>query len=124
MSKNNNVANAFACTTAIINLIIVAQFFKAICIDIFKYLFAIGFKDGGLLGPMLINFEMIKINGQDMLQFHCLIWLCEAFYLLKICNLLCLDFIYAAKMIKFIKNIIKCFINFRLLLETLFQKVL
>lgn len=43
-----------------------------------------------------------------------LISLYEAYYLTKICNQLCLDIIYIEKIVEFIDNIIKYFINLML----------
>ena len=48
---------------AILNSVAIAQFFEAIYTDIFKYLFAIGTTNGGLLRLVLTYFETGEING-------------------------------------------------------------
>lgn len=80
--ENNNAANAFAYAIATINLIAVAQFFKAIYIGIFKYLFAAGSKNDSLLRPLLTYFGTVETNSRHMLYFHYLVWLYRAFHLL------------------------------------------
>lgn len=45
------------------NLIVVAKFFEATYITIFKYLLNAGSQESGLLRPISIYFEIIKING-------------------------------------------------------------
>lgn len=79
------------------NFIAITQFFIAIYIGIFEHLLATGSKNGDLLRPVLSYFRIIKTNSQSMLHLHCLVWLCEAFHLSKICNQLCLDSTYTAK---------------------------
>ena len=109
-SGNSNTADAFARSTATINPIAVAQFFETICTDIIEHLLAAGSKDSGILGLVSTYFGTIETNGHGILHLYCLIWLCRAFYLSKICNRLCFDTEYAAKMVEFVDNIIKCFI--------------
>lgn len=62
-SKDNNMANFFACTTTTINFMAITQFYKTIYVDILKYLFTSGFKNGSLLKLILTYFRIVKINS-------------------------------------------------------------
>lgn len=62
-SKNNNATNNFTGVTVIINPIAVIQFFEAIYIGTFEYLFAAYFKDSGLLKLVSMYFEIVKTNS-------------------------------------------------------------
>ena len=121
-SRNSNTADAFARATATMNPIVVAQFFETICTGIFEHLLAAGSKDGGLLGPVSTYFGTVETNGRGMLHLHCLVWLRGAFHLSEIRNRLCSDTEYAAKMVEFVDNIIKCSIISTIQPETLLQE--
>lgn len=101
------------------NLIVVAQFFETICISNFEHFLAVGSNDGGLVGSVSTYFGMIETNGWGMFYLYYLDWLCGAFYLLKIHNQLCLDPVYAAEIVEFIENIIRCSLVSRLQAEIL-----
>ena len=105
-SKNSNTIDIFVHTTTTMNPIVVAQFFKTIYKDIFNYLLATRSSHCGFLRPVSIYFEIVEINGREMLYLYDLIWLCEAHHLIKICNQLYLDTMYVRKMVEFINNII------------------
>lgn len=114
------MADIFAHTITIINLIIVVQVFEIIYIDIIKYLLATGFKNNNLLILVLTYFEPVKINDQDIFHLYYLVWLCKAFHLLKIYNQLYFNLIYVIKIIRFIENFIKYFIFSKLKPKTFF----
>lgn len=84
----------------------IVQFFKTTCIGIFKYLFAAGSIEDGLLRPVSTYFSMVETNGQGMLHLHYLVWLWGAFHLSELCNQFLSDSLYTTNMMKFIDNII------------------
>ena len=58
---------------AMMNLMVVAQFFEATCTGIFKCLFAAGSIKGGLLGLVSTYFGIVNTNSRRMLHLHCLV---------------------------------------------------
>lgn len=55
---------------AIINLMAIAQFFKAIYINIFKPFLIARFIKNRLFKPVLTYFKTVKINSQGILHLH------------------------------------------------------
>lgn len=89
------------------NPITIAQFFKAICIGIFKHLLAVKSNHRGFLGLVSIYFRTVETNGHGILHLYCFIWLCEAHHQSEIREQLYFDLVYAEKMVEFIDNIIQ-----------------
>lgn len=74
--ENNGPTNStkeFRQAKSIINLLVLAQFFKTIYTGIFKYLLIIRSIKRGLLGIVSIYFGTLETNGQGMLYLHCLV---------------------------------------------------
>lgn len=72
---------AIARKMAIMNPVIIAKLFHIICDKLFMSIFAADQLEKGFLGPMSNDFATIKINGCDILQLYCLIWLKGILYL-------------------------------------------
>lgn len=63
------------------NPVALAHFFEIIYYGIFNYVLAAGSEDGGLLDIVSTYFGIIKIDSQEMLYLHYLIWLCGTFHI-------------------------------------------
>lgn len=61
-NRSATSAGEFGRVMAIMNLLTIAQFFKATYTSIFNCLFAAGFTEGGLLGPLSTYFGIVKTN--------------------------------------------------------------
>lgn len=72
LNGTHNSAEVFARMTAIINLVAMAYFSKAIYYSIFERLLATDFKDKGLLSLISTCFNIVETNGSGMLYLHCL----------------------------------------------------
>lgn len=107
-SGSNASAEAFGRATPIMNLVAVAQFFKAICTGIFKCLLAAESTNGRLLRPVLTYFGMVETNSRGMLHLHYLVWLREAFYLAELRSRLLSNLQYTVDIVNFIDTIICC----------------
>lgn len=59
-------AKKFRQAIAMINLIIIAQSFEIICIDISKFILAIDSKKNGFLRPVSTYFGMVETNSQEI----------------------------------------------------------
>lgn len=62
-SNLNTSVKKFRQATAIINLLAIAQFFKATCTGIFKRLLAAKFTEDGLFGLVSTYFGKVEINS-------------------------------------------------------------
>ncbi len=69
-SNSSTFAKELRRTTTVINLMTVAQFFKAICTSIFKCLLKTGPTGERLFEPVLIYYKMVETNGQEILHLH------------------------------------------------------
>ncbi len=92
----------------------VAQFFEAICTEIFEYLLAVRSDLGGFLGLVSTYFETIETNGRERFHLYYLVWLQGTFHISKICDQLCFDLTYNERIVEFIDNIIRYSIAFTL----------
>lgn len=65
LKDNNQItyAQEFGRAMAIINLVAIAQFFKAICTGIFKRLCVVGSTKDGLFGLVSTYFSIVETNG-------------------------------------------------------------
>ncbi len=104
----NTSEEVFARMTAIMNPVAAAYFFEAMCRSIFEHLLAAGSKNGGLLSPISTYFGTVETNGRGILHLHCLVWLCDAFYITQLREQLQADSEYTAHVVEFLDRIIKC----------------
>lgn len=103
-----NPAEMILKTAAIINPIAVACFCEATCYDIFEHFLAAGSKNRRFLSLISTYFNTIKINGQEILYLHYLVWVCDAFHISKLWNQLQTESEYAICVVEFINCIIRC----------------
>lgn len=108
LNGNNTSAKEFARMTATMNPVAVAQIFEVTCHDIFEYLFATGYKDGGLLGPISTYFDIMKTNGRGMLHLHYVVCLHSVFHVTQQPEQLEANSEYTAHIVEFINRIIRC----------------
>ena len=89
----------------------VAQFFHQICTGVFNVLLAAGTNQPGIFGQVSNYFGVVETNGRGMLHLHSLVWLAGN---LEFCNLrsrLQSDAVFAARMIHYLKSVIKCSVD-------------
>ena len=97
--------------TVRMNFVIIIQFFHQICTDIFKVFIITNINQTDIFDQVSNYFDMIKINKRNMLHFHFLIWLADNLEFHNLQAWLQNDAIYAARMIQYLKSIIKCFVD-------------
>ena len=68
-----DIAPVFARKTATVNPMLVVKFFHIICEGVPLSLFASRSCDGGLLGQVSTNFDIIKTNSHSMLHLYYLV---------------------------------------------------
>ena len=66
-------AGKFRIAMAIMNLVVIAQFFETTCTGIFKHFFAAKSTKNNLLGPVSIYFGIIETKSQEILYLHFLV---------------------------------------------------
>lgn len=69
----NASVEEFGQAMAIINLMAIAQFFEAICTNIFKRFLAARSTKSRLLRPVLTYFRIVKTNSQKILYLYYLV---------------------------------------------------
>jgi len=97
--------------TANMNPVAVAQFFHEICTGVFNALLGADTGRAGILGQVSNYFGVVETNGRGMLHLHCLVWLAGNLEFRYLRERLQNDTIFADKMIRYLKSVIKCSID-------------
>ena len=105
---SNEIQSAFYHKTATINSIIIAKFFHIIYNAIFMLLFVVSQTKGGLLGPILNYFAIVKINSCGILYLHYLVWLKSVSHLAILQSQIQKNVKFSQKLFLFLEHIIKC----------------
>ena len=97
--------------TARMNPVAVAQFFHQICTGVFNVLLAAGTNQPGIFGQVSNYFGVVETNGRGMLHLHSLVWLAGNLEFRNLRSRLQSDAVFAAKMIHYLKSVIKCSVD-------------
>ena len=120
----NTSAKKFIQAIVVINVIVIAQFFEAICTSIFKQFLTVKSTKGRFFRSVLIYFGIVEINGQEMLHLHCFELLCRVFHLAKLRSCLQFDPSYTIDMVRFIDSILYYSMANESLIKNINQKAL